>query len=347
MTLSTIHRRHATKLLAGATLFGALATAQAQTLTKVRYTHDWRFDGPSAIVLMAQAKGYFAKEGLDVSIDAGNGSGAAIQRVTTGTHDLGSADTSAVVEYLATGADKPPVVGVYMLLDQLPASVFSLKKNNLTKPSDLVGKTLASPVFDAGRKAFPIFAKATGIDPASVKWINVDPALRETLLIKGDVDAITGFYYTSLLTFEARGVPESELNIMKYTDAGVSIYGNTVIATPKFLADNPKVVSSFLRAMNQAIKDALADPKEAITYLKQREGIINPAIEERRLRLYLSGVDTPTTRRIGLGAVDEARLRMNVVQVVDAFGLKSYPDASKLFSAQFLPTAEERKIPMK
>ena len=59
-------------------------------------------------------------------------------------------------------------------------------------------------VFDAGRKAWPIFDKANGV--GKVEWVGMDPSLRETMLAKGDIDAITGFYFTSLLNLEARGV---------------------------------------------------------------------------------------------------------------------------------------------
>jgi NitT/TauT family transport system substrate-binding protein len=56
-------------------------------------------------------------------------------------------------------------------------------------------------VFDAGRKAFPIFEKANKV--GNVAWTAMDPPLRETMLVRGDVDAITGFTFTSLLNLEA------------------------------------------------------------------------------------------------------------------------------------------------
>jgi hypothetical protein len=62
-------------------------------------------------------------------------------------------------------------------------------------PADLNGKKLGAPVFDAGRRAFPIFAKANNV--TGVQWTAMDPPLRETMLVRGDVDAITGFTFTS------------------------------------------------------------------------------------------------------------------------------------------------------
>ena len=127
--------------------------------TKVQFQLDWRFEGPAALFLLAKAKGYFAQEKLDVTIDAGNGSGNAVNRVASGTYHLGFADVAALIEFIGnnpTAPNKP--VAVMMVYDATPAAVFSLKKANIRKPADLVGKKLGAPVFDAGRRAFPIFA---------------------------------------------------------------------------------------------------------------------------------------------------------------------------------------------
>ena len=232
-----------------------------------------------------------------------------------------------------------------MLQERTPAAVFALKKSGIAKPQDLAGKKIGAPVFDAGRKSFPLFAKSNSIDANSVKWTNADPALRETLLVKGDLDALTGFYYTSVLNLEARGVKESELTVFKYADYGVNLYGNAVIVSPRFAAEQPKAVAGFLRALNRGIKDTIADPKAAIAYVKARDGIIDSAVEEKRLRLFLENfIATPTARREGLGGIDLARLRSNIVQIVDAFGLPRSVDGKQLFNASFLPPLKDRKL---
>ena len=92
----------------------------------------------------------------------------------------------------------------------------------------------------------PIFAKANGI--GNVAWTAMDPPLRETMLVRGDVDAITGFTFTSLLNIEARGVKAEDVVVLQYPDYGVKLYGNAIIATPKILKENPAAVKAFLSA---------------------------------------------------------------------------------------------------
>jgi len=183
----------------------AAASSLAHAQTPIKFILDWRFEGPSALFLAPVAKGYFKDAKLDVSIDAGNGSGGAVTRVAAGTYDMGFADLAALMEFHANNPDAPnKPVAVMMVYNNTPASVMALKKSGIKTPADLNGKKLGAPVFDAGRRAFPIFQKANGV--ASVQWTAMDPPLRETMLVRGDVDAITGFTFTSLLNLEARGV---------------------------------------------------------------------------------------------------------------------------------------------
>ncbi|TAF71890.1 MAG: taurine ABC transporter permease, partial [Curvibacter sp.] len=261
----------------------AAGSAMAQS-TPIKFQLDWRFEGPAALFLTPAAKGYFKDAKLDVTIDAGNGSGGTVTRVASGAYDMGFADLAALMEFHANNPDAPnKPVAVMMVYNDTPASVMALKKSGIKTPADLNGKKLGAPVFDAGRRAFPIFAKANNI--SGVQWTAMDPPLRETMLARGDIDAITGFTFTSVLNLEARGVKAEDIVVLPYPDFGVKLYGNAIIASPKMIKENPAAVKAFLAAFAKGMKDVISNPTAAVGDVKARDGIINAELETRRLKM--------------------------------------------------------------
>jgi NitT/TauT family transport system substrate-binding protein len=323
--------------------FAAFGTAQAQN-TPIKFQLDWRFEGPAALFLTPAAKGYFKEAKLDVTIDAGNGSGGTVTRVASGTYDMGFADLAALMEFHANNPDAPnKPVAVMMVYNNTPASVMALKKSGIKTPADLNGKKLGAPVFDAGRRAFPIFSKANNV--SGVQWTAMDPPLRETMLARGDVDAITGFTFTSLLNLEARGVKAEDVVVLPYADYGVKLYGNVIIATPKILKENPAAVKAFLLAFTKGVKEVIAKPAAAIEDVKARDGIINVALETRRLQLAIDTViNSPDARAEGFGQVKGPRLSLMASQVSDAFVTKTRVNPDAMWSAAYLPSAAELNI---
>jgi len=343
MQLPAIDRRRACAVFALAVCSAVLPAAHAQE-TAVKFQLDWRFEGPAALFLVPVSKGYFKEEKLNVTIDAGNGSGGTVTRVASGTYDIGFADLAALMEFHAnnpTAPNKP--VAVMMVYNNTPAAVLALKKSGIRSPADLSGKKLGAPVFDAGRKAFPIFAKANAIE--NVAWTAMDPPLRETMLVRGDVDAITGFSFTSLLNLEARGVKAEDVVILPYPDHGVKLYGNAIIVGEEFLKKHPEAVRAFLRAFTKGVKDVIADPKASIATVKARDGIINEELELRRLRLALDAtVLTSDARAEGFGSALAPRLSLMASQVSDAFGTKERVNPNAVWNGSFLPGLAERNI---
>ena len=324
------------------TIFG-MGAALAQNVP-LKFQLDWRFEGPAALFLTPAAKGYFKAAKLDVTIDAGNGSGGTVTRVASGAYDIGFADLAALMEFHANNPDAPSKpVAVMVVYNDTPASVMALKKSGIKTPADLNGKKLGAPVFDAGRKAFPIFAKANNI--SGVQWTAMDPPLRETMLARGDVDAITGFTFTSLLNLEVRGVKAEDVVVLPYASHGVKLYGNVIIASPKLIKENPAAIKAFLAAFAKGAKDVIANPAAAIADVKARDGIINAELETRRLKLAIdTAINSPNARSEGFGQINPGRLSLMASQVSDAFNTKNRVNPDAVWNGAFLPTKAELNV---
>lgn len=328
-----------------AALSAAALAVQAQEPLRVKFTLDWLIDGQQAPFFLTQARGYFTQQGVNVTIDAGAGSAAAVQRVASRAYDMGYGDTSALIEHLSKNPDPAVRVhAVYLTQDATPAGIMTLKKNNISSPKDLAGKTIGGPVFDAARKLFPVFAKAQGIDPASVKWQSLQPGLNLTQLVRGQIDAASGFPTFEFNRYEAVGLKPEELVMFNFKDYGVKIYGNAILVNARFMQESPKAVAAFLRAYNRGLKEAIADPEAAVEIVRQREPTLNAADEVKRLRAVINVIATQHARASGLSEPDKARVQHQAEDVAHALGLERIPDAEQIFNPAFLPPRAERML---
>jgi NitT/TauT family transport system substrate-binding protein len=313
--------------------------------TRLKMTLDWRFEGQTSFMWLGLQRGYFQKEGLDVQVDAGSGSTAAIQRIHTGAYDMGLGDMSALIEYYGGNPGQTRLQMVYLQYDEAPLAYYALKKSGAKSIADLAGKSISGQPFEVTRKMFPVFAHAAKIDPASVKWVTVDSQLRTNAVITGAAFACGGFF-TVPLEFEARGVKREDIVELKVSDVGVRVYGNGLMVSNELIAKNPKAVQGFVRAMNRAFREMLAEPEASVKALNARDPLTEFKQEMERLQLLRPAILTPRTRETGLGHVDKPTLEKQIEYVSSSVQLKSKPGADQVFNASFLPPLAER-LPLK
>lgn len=322
----------------------APADARAQDEVDIAFTLDWVAQGPHGIFFHAKDAGYYEEEGLNVTFDPSQGSGDAANRIAGGSHDMGFPDINSLIEFNSQNPDNA-IQTVLMVYNSGPFSIFTMADSDIQEISDLEGHTLGAPSFDASMRLFPAVAAELGMDMDAINIENMSPQLRETMLVRGDVDAITGHVWSSLLNIVQTGTPEEDVRYFLYGDVGIDFYANGVAVSSEFQQEHPEAVEGFIRATIRSVKDIVENPELAIDAVMEFEPLLDRDIERARLDLALECcLVTETVQEIGFGAIDPDRFEEALVKVVEAFGLDRAPSVDEMYNPDYLPPAEERMI---
>jgi NitT/TauT family transport system substrate-binding protein len=321
-------------------IFASPAAAQ----TPIKFSLDGRLEGPEALALLPQDKGYFKSEGLDVTVDEAASPLEPITRVATGGYDMAFADINALIRY-RDQHPSPPVKVVFMVYNKPPYAIVTRKSRGVTEPKQLEGKKLGAPTAGSTFAQWPLFAKLNGIDVSKVTIENIGIPVRAPMLAAGQIDAALGYSFRLYVDLKDRGVPVDDIVLMAMANYGLKLYGNAIIVNPKFAAEKPEAVKAFLRAFLQGLKETIRHPAQTVDSIAKRDDAAKREVELERLRMAIrDNIVTPEVRANGLGAVETARLGESIDQIGLVHTFKAKPKPSDIFDASFLPPADERRV---
>lgn len=306
--------------------------------TPIKMILNWRYQGPQSWFFLAQDKGYFADAGIEIVMDQGNGSGAAVGQVAGGAYDVGFGDINALIRLASAKPEEAPI-GVYQMYNKPPFTVAVLSGSDIKTAKDLEGRKLGGAANDGALKLFPAFSSVAGLDTSGIEIINFKPNLREQMLKSEQVEGVFGYVNTIRFSAKLSGMnPDEEIRFISYGDYGMDLYSNGMIISKKMAAEQPEAVKGMLTAINKGVADTLADMDEAIESVYKREPLINKEIEKERLIATLEDeMGHPELASVGLGGVDPVRFKKAIDIVVEANGLERTPDMSEIFTDEFLP----------
>jgi len=333
------HGPLAAMIAAALVLAGAPALAQ----TSLRLSLDWRLEGPSAIFLVPQDRGYFRQEGLDVDIDEGSASLEPITRVASGSHDIGFADINMLIKYRDQNPSAP-VKAVFMIYNRPPFAIVSRRSRGITEPKHLEGKKLGAPPAGATIGEWPLFAKLNDIDISKVTVEQIGIPVRAPMLAAGQIDAALGYSFRTYVDVKDRGVPADDIVLLQMADYGLRLYGNAIVVNTKLATEKPETVQAFLRALLRGMRDTMRNPASAVDSLLKRDDSLKREVELERLRMAIrDNMVTPEVRLNGFGAIDLPRLDESISQMALTYSFKARPKPETIFDATFLPPLPERR----
>jgi NitT/TauT family transport system substrate-binding protein len=325
-----------------AALFGPPLAVRAETA--IHLALDRKIDGPAAPFFLAIDNGNFKDEGLDLIIDiAAGGPVETLNRLAASKTDMAVSDVNLLIKL--RDANSTAIKALFTLFDKPPYAIVARKSHGVLAPRDLRGKKLGAPAADQTFAQWPIFAKVADIDAAKVTIEDVGLPVLKPMLAAGEVDAMTGFAFTSYVDLKADGVPPEDLVLLPMADYGLELYGDAIMAAAGFAEEKPEAVRGFLRAYARALKDAVRDPASAVEALLRHTEGLNKDVELERLRMAIrDNVVTPAVQANGFGSIDPARFAAAIDQIALAYHFKAKDKAAAAFDRSFLPPAAERSL---
>jgi NitT/TauT family transport system substrate-binding protein len=317
----------------------------AAQVRRLRMLLNSGYTGANSFFLLAEDKGYLKQAGLALEFTTGTGAYTAAERMANDGFDVGYGDVNALIELVAREPERSPLA-VYMMFNSTPSALVVKADGPVQLPYDLVGRRIVGHAADVALNTFAVYASHArlNVDDLTIDRSNSEMRVMLEDLMDGQTDGVFGYVTTiRAAAASAKIDPDKALRLFKYEDLMTEFYGSAVMVSRTLAAESPLVVRALLAAFTRGLRDAILQPEAAIEAVAKRDPSIDRTIERQRLQGTLDGeMAHPEGERIGIGEVDDGRLAMNVVQMVQAKKLGRVPGILEVFSHDFLPPLNER-----
>lgn len=309
-------------------------THRAAAADNVSFAMDWIINGAHAGYFIAQEKGYYRDEGLNVTISRGFGSGDTVKRLAAGRADFGVADTSALITALAN--DNVPVRAIAMIYDKASLGIIYVKESGIKTPKDLEGRAIARSAAGASVNMFPGFLAVNGIDRSKIKEVVVDGANFLPLMMSRQVDGVLE-QSINIGRFRHQAT-QQKLNVeaMRYADFGLMTYGNAIMASEETTRSKPDLIRRFVRASFRGLEYGFANPDEAMAALRKQNPEVDAEIGKEEFIAIRDLALTESAKKNGLGKIDAERMTQTRDIVVKALSLKRVMPIEEIYADGFV-----------
>jgi NitT/TauT family transport system substrate-binding protein len=241
----------------GAVAAGFASPAIAQQ-RHVSFTLPWVPEGPNLITFVAKANGYWSKAGLNVDIAKGTGSVGAAQAIGNGQFQFGLSAATAGLQQAALGL---PLVQISCCSYDAFMAVITMSDSGVSTPKDLEGKKFGATTKSGEFPFLPAFAANAGVDLGKIEILQVDPNVRQRLLIEKQVSAISAFAPSVVPGYIANGFSPK---IILFSKFNLPLFGNALFTQQALLEKEPDLCRAIAEGLNEATKFVLLKPDESL-----------------------------------------------------------------------------------
>jgi len=247
----------------------ALSTAPAASVNaattsgsaqKVSVMLDWVPNTNHTGLYVAQERGYFKEQGLNVEILPLAEGSSVEQIVGNGKVQFGISSSEPLAKARSEGI---PIVSIAPIIQHNTSGFASLKKANIARPKDFEGKRYASFGSPTEKALIGKVMQTDGGDVSKVEFVEIGDADFLTLAAKGQVDFAWVFEGWEVIDGKLRGLDLTYLPLTAYRQAIPDYYTPVFITNEAMTQKNGEVVKKFLAATSKGYNDAIADPKGA------------------------------------------------------------------------------------
>jgi NitT/TauT family transport system substrate-binding protein len=237
----------------------ALIATPVLAADKVVLLLNWYIYGEHAPFYYGLEKGLYKDEGIDLEIQEGRGSGVTAQAVAAKTATFGYVDVPTMMRLAIKGA---PIVATGVLLQKTPMSVMAMADQNIRKPEDIKGKTVAMTPGGSNEQIWPLFLKKVNLKESDFKTVSGDANTKVNAVINGQADMVLGYPMDQgMKILDATG---KRVYAIKFADYGIELVSSGIIAHKDIVKDNPDLVRRFMRASSKAVEGAVKEPQAAV-----------------------------------------------------------------------------------
>lgn len=309
--------------------------AAAAAADKIKFQLDWIIEGKHVPFFVARDKGFFEKNGLDVTLLEGKGSANSATFVDAGQAEYSYGDLLTAVQVMSKGG-KNRAIGVGMTFNG--GGFIFLEGSGIKTPKDLEGKSFGTNPGDFAYVLLPAVAAASGFDHNKVAIKTMEPAVRTPALFEGKIDIMSGTNGSSIQRMAVLGKRQGkQIKYLFFGDMGLETYGHVLQAREDRLKNNPDQVKRVVSAVFDAWAWALKNRKEAFEIFMKANPQKDREISLAQMEAGLDDVVDQEAKQQALGYMKEAMMKKSVDTANKYFKLSPAVEYKMTFTNQFIP----------